>query len=51
MPDLGKYGTEVLSAYGVTIVVLLGLVWGTWARSRAVRKELDAAEARLTKNG
>ena len=25
MPDLGKYGTEVLSAYAATIVLLLGL--------------------------
>ncbi|MEE9426611.1 MAG: heme exporter protein CcmD [Paracoccaceae bacterium] len=46
MPDLGKYGTEVLSAYGATIVLLLGLVWLTWARSRRVKAALEAAEAR-----
>ena len=46
MPDLGKYGTEVLSAYGVTIVLLLGLVWATWTRSRRVRRELEQAEER-----
>lgn len=46
MPDLGKYGTEVLSAYGATIVLLAGLVWLTWARSRRVRAALEAAEAR-----
>ncbi len=47
MPDLGKYGTEVLSAYGATIVLLVALVWVTWARSRRVRLELEAAEKRL----
>ena len=26
MPDLGKYAVEVLSAYGVTLVLLAGLV-------------------------
>jgi heme exporter protein D len=47
-PDLGKYGTEVLSAYGATILLLAGLVWFTWSRSRKMRRELDAAEARIT---
>ena len=46
MPDLGKYATEVLSAYGATIVLLASLVWLTWRQSRAVRRALDAAEAR-----
>ncbi len=46
MPDLGKYGVEVLSAYAVTVLLLVGLVWMTLARSRAVRRALDAAEAR-----
>jgi heme exporter protein D len=46
MPDLGKYGVEVLSAYAVTIALLGGLIWATWRRSRAVRRALDGAEAR-----
>ena len=46
MPDLGKYWVEVLSAYAATIVLLGGLIWATWWRSRAVRRALDAAEAR-----
>ncbi len=50
MPDLGKYGTEVLSAYGVTIFLLLGLVWFTWARSVKVRKLLADAEEKI-RNG
>jgi heme exporter protein D len=46
MPDLGKYGVEVMSAYGATIVLLVVLIWATWARSRKIRAQLDAAEAR-----
>ncbi|MEE9387770.1 MAG: heme exporter protein CcmD [Paracoccaceae bacterium] len=46
MPDLGKYGAEVLSAYGATIVLLVALIWQTWARSRRVKLALKAAEAR-----
>ena len=51
MPDLGKYGVEVLSAYGVTILLLLVLVLVTWARSNKMRSALDAAEARKSENG
>ena len=50
MPDLGKYGTEVLSAYLVTIALLAGLILVTWLRSRRVRAALEQAEARK-KNG
>ncbi len=46
MPELGKYATEILSAYAATIVLLLGLVWLTWRQSRRVRRRLDAAEKR-----
>ena len=46
MPDLGKYGVEVLSAYGATIGLLVILIWATWARSRKIRAKLEAAEAR-----
>ncbi len=51
MPDLGKYGVEVLSAYGATIVLLVVLVWATWARSVKMRLALDEAEVRKIKNG
>lgn len=51
MPDLGKYGVEVLSAYGATIVLLIVLVWATWTRSVKIRAALDAAEARKSDNG
>jgi len=50
MPDLGKYGVEILSAYAATVVLLSALILLTWVRSRSVRRALDAAEKRL-KNG
>ena len=46
MPDLGKYATDVLSAYALTILLLVGLCVLTWLRSRKVRRALEAAEAR-----
>lgn len=51
MPDLGKYGAEVLSAYGATIILLAVLVLATWLRSRSVRAALEAAEQRQKTNG
>ncbi|NBR53356.1 MAG: heme exporter protein CcmD [Rhodobacteraceae bacterium] len=44
MPDLGKYATEVLSAYGVSIVILVVIVWQSFARARKVKAELDRVE-------
>ncbi len=46
IPDLGKYAAEVLSAYGLTLLLIAGLVLATWARSRRVKRALDLAEAR-----
>lgn len=50
MPDLGKYSGEVLSAYGLTILLLVGISLLSWLRSRRVRAALEQAEARR-KNG
>lgn len=51
MPDLGKYADAVLSAYGVTlalIVLLAGLsIW----RARRVKRALDAFEEKGSKRG
>ena len=44
MPDLGKYASEVLSAYGVSIVILVVIVWQSIARARKVKAELDRVE-------
>lgn len=46
MPDLGKYAVWVLSAYGVSILLLIAIVLLTMARARRVRRKLEAAEAR-----
>ena len=45
MPDLGKYAFEVLTAYGVSIVLMLGLLAVTLRRGRAARAALAEAEA------
>ncbi|SIT80329.1 heme exporter protein D [Yoonia rosea] len=47
MPDLGDYAIEVLSAYGVSILLLLALVWLSWRRYAKVRAALEEVE----KNG
>ncbi|WP_114284632.1 heme exporter protein CcmD [Candidatus Halocynthiibacter alkanivorans] len=46
MPDLGKYSFEVLSAYGVTFVLLAALVLVSVWRARQMKTRLEAAEAR-----
>lgn len=51
MPDLGKYAFEVLSSYGVTLVLLAVLVLVSLRRARSVRAALDEVETRKTRNG
>ena len=46
MPDLGKYAEAVLSAYAVSIVLLVALVAVTLWRGRRVRAEMEAVERR-----
>jgi heme exporter protein D len=46
MPDLGDYAGAVLSAYGVSIVLLVAIVVLSWVQSRSVRRQLDAIEDR-----
>lgn len=46
MPDLGKYGAEVLSAYIATGLIVFGLLWLTWVQARRSRKALEEAEKR-----
>jgi heme exporter protein D len=45
MVDLGKYAGTVLAAYGVSIVLIIGLVAQTLMASRKARGMLDAQEA------
>ncbi len=51
MPDLGKYGDVVLSAYGVSILLLLLLVVASLWRGRRVRAEMERMEKRMNRNG
>lgn len=54
MPDLGKYAFEVGLAYGLSFVLLAGLVAFIWWRSARVHKALKRVEARregTTDNG
>ncbi|ARO14548.1 heme exporter protein CcmD [Ketogulonicigenium robustum] len=43
-PDLGKYAVAVLSAYGVALAVLIGLVWLSITQDRKARKALKQLE-------
>lgn len=51
MPELGKYVTEVLSAYAITVLLLTALVCTIVIRARRVRRELNALEAQITAKG
>lgn len=46
MPDLGKYAAEVLAAYGVTAVLLIGIVTLTLWRGARIKRALARAERR-----
>ncbi len=51
IPDLGKYAVEVLSAYAVSIALLVALVWRTLQRGRAARANLQDVEKEADSNG
>lgn len=51
MPDLGKYAAEVLSAYGVSILLIAALVGWSFLRAARVRRALEEAEARMKPHG
>ena len=46
MPDLGPYAPEVLSAYGVSLLLVLGLVWRSLHVARRLRRAVERAEGR-----
>ena len=50
MPELGKYATAVLSAYGASLLLLVALAAWYWLRGRTVRRQLADVEARKGKN-
>lgn len=51
MPDLGKYATEVLSAYGATLLLLAALVLLSLRRGRRARAALKQAEQETARHG
>ena len=51
MPELGKYADTVLSAYGASLALLVGLVaWTLW-RGRRVQAQLKEVEQRRRSDG
>lgn len=46
IPDLGKYATEVLAAYGVSIALLVIIVALSMRRAAKVRAQLRHVEDR-----
>ena len=44
IPDLGKYATDVLSAYAIALALLIGLVAISLRQSAKARKVLKDAE-------
>lgn len=44
MPDLGKYATEVLLAYGISLALIAVLIGFVALRARAARRLLERAE-------
>ncbi len=51
MPDLGKYADAVLSAYAVSLLLLVGIVALSLWRSRRVKAELETLEEERKSNG
>lgn len=47
MPDLGQYAVEVMSAYAVSIILLVAIIGISWRRYVKVRAALEEVE----KNG
>ena len=46
IPDLGNYAVEVISAYGLSLIVLGILIVTTVVRNARVKQRLTDAEAR-----
>lgn len=46
MPDLGQYAVTVLSAYGASLALILGLVALSLWQGARMKRRLDQIEAR-----
>lgn len=51
MPDLGKYAETVLSAYAVSLVLLVVIVVLSVRRGKKVKAQLEEFEKKGGKNG
>lgn len=51
MPELGKYAETVLSAYAVSIALIVGLVLVSLIRARKVKRQLQEVEMKAKKHG
>lgn len=51
MVELGKYAGTVLGAYGISIGLLMGLIWVSFRASARIRRQLEAQEKRMGRNG
>ena len=51
MVELGKYAGTVLGAYGVTLVLLAGLICVSLWRGAKMRERLKAQEKRMGRDG
>ena len=46
MIELGKYTQAILIAYGVSLTLLVGLIWHSIARNARARRALEAQEGK-----
>lgn len=46
-PELGRYAGPVLTAYAVSILLLIGLVLWSLRRSARIKRALEAQETRM----
>ena len=44
MIELGKYAGTVLAAYGVSLALLVGLIWHTIVANARARRDLERQE-------
>jgi len=51
IPDLGKYAGTVLAAYGVSVLLIVGLVALTLWQGARIRRALQEIEARAKSDG
>lgn len=51
MPELGKYAETVLSAYAVSIVLLIALIGLSLLRAKKVNNQLQDIESKAKKHG